>query len=142
MRAAHHRAEADLGPLREQFIALREGLRDFRLKHRLKKVAQTLARRWTTFGLLSILIAVELVLNGFFFAKGSEFGLLGGIGIAVGISIVNVIFSFMLGLWPARWINHRNWIIKILALFTTIAGVGELFFSTALPHTIEMLSPR
>src|SRR6185312_4812176 len=38
LRAAHHRAEADLGPLREQFIALREGLRDFRLKHRLKRV--------------------------------------------------------------------------------------------------------
>src|SRR5262249_1078937 len=48
------------------------------------------------------------------------------IGIAVGISIVNVIFSFMLGLWPARWINHRNWLVKILALLTTIAGIGGL----------------
>jgi hypothetical protein len=126
LRAAHHRAEADLGPLREQFVALREGLRDFRIKHRLKRIAQTPARRWTTFGLLSILVAVESVLNGFFFAKGSEFGLLGGIGIAVGISIVNVIFSFMLGLWPARWINHRNWLVKILALLTTIGGIGGL----------------
>jgi hypothetical protein len=101
---------------------------------------------------------VESVLNGFFFAKGSEFGLLGGIGIAVGISIVNVIFSFMLGLWPARWINHRNWLVKILALLTTIAGIGTLILlhgstrkrhesagshqkNSTLPHTIAMLSP-
>ena len=34
------------------------------------------------FGLLFVLVALESVLNGFFFAKGSEFGLVGGIGTA------------------------------------------------------------
>jgi hypothetical protein len=122
LRAAHHRAEAELGPLREQFIGLRNGLKDFQRKHRLQRIARTPSRRWTTFGLLSILIAVESVLNGFFFAKGSQFGLVGGIGIAIGISIFNVIFSFMLGLWPARLINFRNWFVKLLAFLATTAG--------------------
>ena len=75
LRAAHHRAEAELG-LREQFVGLRNGLKDLQLKHRLQRIARTPARRWTTFGLLAILVAVESVLNGFFFAKGSQFGAL------------------------------------------------------------------
>lgn len=123
LRAADHRAEAELGPLREDYVALRDALAGFRTKHRLNRIAQTPARRWTTFGLLAILVAIESIFNGFFFSKGSEFGLLGGVGIAIGISLINVIFSFLLGLWPARFINFRNRLIKVFAFVFTAAGL-------------------
>jgi hypothetical protein len=55
-----------------------------------------------------VLVAIESVLNGVFFAKGSPGGLIGGIGTAIGISIANVSFAFLLGFFPARWINRRN----------------------------------
>src|SRR5262249_49712347 len=68
----------------------------------------------------------ESVLNGVFFAKGSERGLIGGIGIAIGISLVNVTFAWLLGLGPARFINYRNIIIRLLGFLATVAGFAGL----------------
>ena len=124
LREADHRAEAELGPLREDYTSYRDELRAFREKHKLARTARNPARRWTTFGLLFLLIGVEAAFNGFFFAKGSEFGLLGGVGTAVGISFVNVLFAFILGLFPMRWLNHRNYAVKLIGL--TVTGLGLL----------------
>jgi hypothetical protein len=81
---------------------------------------------WTTFGLLFLLIGIEAGLNGFFFAKGSEFGLLGGIGTAIGISFVNVLFAFVIGLFPMRWLNHRNYLVKLIGLIITVIGLAGI----------------
>ena len=125
LRDANHRAEAELGPLREMYLSCRDELGDFRKWHKLTRAARNPARRWTTFGLLFLLIGVEAGLNGFFFAKGSELGLLGGIGTAIGISFVNVVFAFVIGLLPMRWLNHRNYLVKSVGLiFTAIGLVG------------------
>jgi hypothetical protein len=126
LREADHRAEAELGPLREHYIGTRDELNDFKRRHRLTRPARLPARRWTTVGLLTILVAFESVLNGFFFAKGSEFGLLGGVGIAIGISVTNVIFSFLFGLWPARWMFRRNLLVKLFGFVLTVAGLGAI----------------
>ena len=126
LREADHRAEAELGPLREDYTSCRDELRAFREKHNLARSARNPARRWTTFGLLFLLIGVEAAVNGFFFAKGSEFGLLGGIGTAIGISFVNVLFAFILGLFPMRWLNHRNYAVKFIGLIVTVFGLLAL----------------
>jgi hypothetical protein len=75
---------------------------------------------------LFVLVAIESVLNGFFFAKGSEFGLIGGVGTAIGISITNVIFAFLLGLWPARLANRRNILVRAFGIVVTGAGLVAL----------------
>lgn len=126
LRNAHHRAEAELGPLRESFIAYRDELRDFQQHNRLKRAARSPSNRFTSLGLLVLLVGFESGLNGFFFAKGAELGLLGGIGTALGISFVNVVISFGLGLFPMRWINHRNPMIKLVGLLLSLAGVASL----------------
>jgi hypothetical protein len=126
LQEASIRAVAQLGPLKEAYLAARKELDDFRKRHRLERPARNPGRRWTTFGLLFVLIGVESALNGFFFAKGSEFGLIGGVGTAIGISATNVIFAFLLGLWPARLINRRNIFVRTLALLVTIAGIAGL----------------
>jgi hypothetical protein len=123
---AHHRAEAELGPLRENFVAYREELIQFRKKNKLKRAARSPANRFTTLGLLVLLVGFESGLNGFFFAKGAELGLIGGVGTALGISFVNVAISFGLGLFPMRWINHRNPIIKLVGILVSVAGVAAL----------------
>jgi len=124
LREADHRAEAELGPLRERFMALRNEPHDFKKKHRLTRVARVHARRWTTFGFLFVLIAFESMANGLFFAKGSEFGLVGGVGTAIIISFINVAFCFVLGLWPIRWINRRNPAVKLFGLAVMLAGMA------------------
>jgi hypothetical protein len=119
---AHHRAEAELGPLSEAYISSRQELDEFRRRNRLKRSARNPSRRWTTAGLLVVIVGIESTLNGVFFAKGAQFGLLGGIGTAIGISFANVVVSFAIGLFPMRWINHRNYILKLLGLLLTILG--------------------
>jgi hypothetical protein len=48
--------------------------------------------------------------------------LVGGVGTAIGISAFNVIFAFGLGLWPARWMHHRNLALKLIAFLVLCAG--------------------
>lgn len=126
LRNASIRAPAELAPLQDAFVGARKELSDFRIKHRITRPPRISGGRWTAFGLLFIVTAFESVLNGFFFAKGSEFGLAGGIGTAVGISIVNVGFLFILGYGPARWLMHRSLFVKLGGLIFTAAGLMAL----------------
>ena len=135
LREADHRAEAELGPLREKYVSDRNELADFRKKHRLTRAARLPAHRWITFGILLLLIAFESAVNGLFFAKGNEFGLVGGIGTAVILSLINVSFCFLLGLFPLRWINRRSWFLKAIGLLITPSvGAGILVLHAFASH--------
>ena len=126
LRDANNRAEAELGPLREHYMACRDELVEFRRRHRIRRAARKNAKRWTTLGLLAFLIGIESAFNGVFFAKGSDFGLLGGVVVAIVISFINVIVAFFSGLFPMRWVNHRNFIIKLAGLIVSFAGLVAL----------------
>jgi hypothetical protein len=126
LQAENVRAPAELGPLKQAYIEARDEFAAFRERHRLRRPVRENPGRWTTFGLMFILIAVESVLNGTFFAKGSQYGLLGGIGIAIGISVANVVFAFLVGLGPARWISRRNILVKALGLIFTVSALAGL----------------
>jgi hypothetical protein len=123
LRDAHIRAEGELGPLRETYIAYRDELSEFRARHKLRRAARDNGKRWTTLGLLVFLIGLESAFNGVFFANGSDYGLLGGIVIAIAISFVNVLAAFFVGLFPMRWMNHRDAIVKLLGFLVTVAGL-------------------
>ena len=69
LRDANHRAEANLGPLREDFLSYRDELSSFRQKHKLKRATRNPARRWTTFGLLILLIGIEFGPQRFFLCQ-------------------------------------------------------------------------
>lgn len=126
LRNANIQAEGELGPLREDYVEARDELARFREKHGLKRPARRRSKPWTTIGVMIVLIGLESALNGAFFAEGSEFGLLGGIGTAVGISVVNVLFAFGLGAMPARWLNHRNLLIKFTGLVLAVGGIAGI----------------
>jgi hypothetical protein len=125
-----HKQEArgEVAQLRKAYIEARDELAAFRARHRLSRSARNPSQRWTTVGLLVVMIAIESVLNGLFFAKGSERGLIGGVGTAFGISFVNVLACFFLGLGPARFINWRGWFVRILSAAVAIAGLGGVLF--------------
>lgn len=112
----------DLARLRDAYVEARNELSAFRVEHRLSRPARDPGGRWTTFGLLFVVIAFESVLNGVFFAKGSEAGLIGGVGVAIGISAVNVMLCFFLGVVPARYINWHGWFRRSLGFMITVAG--------------------
>ena len=68
-----------------------------------------------------LLLLGETFLNGIYFAKGSEYGFLGGLGYAFGIAFVNLAFSFALGVATSNK-NHIKRRLKFLG-YLSIAGV-------------------
>ena len=127
-RQRKQEARGDLARLRLSYVEARDELGAFRVKHGLSRPARNPSHRWTTIGLLVVMIAIESVMNGLFFAKGSERGLIGGVGTAFGISLVNVLVCFFLGLGPARFINWRGWFVRTLGVAITLTGLGAILF--------------
>jgi hypothetical protein len=59
LRAAHHRAADKLEHLKSAYLDARREFDSFRQRHRLQRSARNLTHRWTTFGLLLVIVAFE-----------------------------------------------------------------------------------
>lgn len=132
--SAWQEVRGDLARLRNAYVEASNELSAFRIAHNLARPARDPGGTWANIGLLFIVIALESVLNGVFFAKGSETGLIGGVGVAIGISLVNVLICFFLGWGPARYVHWRNWLVRIGALLLCaggLVGVALLHFFAA-----------
>jgi hypothetical protein len=124
LRVATGQALRDLTALQEKYLSARDGLKRFRNRNSLCRPVQQPAHRWSTIGLLFIFAAIESVLVAFFFAQGTDVGLVDGLCTAVVVSLTNVAFSFLLGLGPSRWRNHRDRVISRSSLLITLTGVA------------------
>jgi len=140
------RAEAAQG--RDELHSLRRHLRDlelerdeFQRRHRLKRTA-----RWASggnltlkVGILLVLFVFEIFLNGFFLAKGSELGYLGGAAEALTFALLNIGVSFLIGAAGVRQINHRNIFRKLFGLVSLLCYFALLVgLNLALAHYREV----
>ncbi|QYK05833.1 Yip1 family protein [Shewanella zhangzhouensis] len=84
---------------------------------------------WIVFGLL-----FESILNAFFLAKASEFGLAGGFAMAVAISLINIVIAFFFanGFRSAHHIESKRsmlgilgMILVLLVMFTVALFIGH-----------------
>src|SRR5580693_10153663 len=122
------RAEAAQG--RDELHNLRRHLGDlelerdeFRRRHNLKRAAHWASGGNLTIkvGILLVLFVLEVFLNGFFLAKGSELGLLGGAAEAFTFALLNIGLSFLIAAVGVRELNHRNVLRKFFGLLALIA---------------------
>ena len=135
LNAASSQAEAALGPKFESFKEHHQELCDFRKHHGLSRPARDTAGWFYSVGLILFLLAIESIINGVFFAKGASLGLLGGVFTAIGISFVNVVSAFLMGLGPARWLSHRDLFPKLAGFFLLVAYIcGNLFLQAFAAH--------
>lgn len=140
------RAEAAQG--RDELHSLRRHLRDlelerdeFQRRHRLKRTARFAAGGNLTLkvGILLVLFVFEIFLNGFFLAKGSELGYLGGAVEAFTFALLNIGVSFLIGAVGVRELNHRNVLRKLFGLISFFAYVALLVgLNLALAHYREV----
>ncbi len=98
----------------------------FKTTHNLKRDPTIPDSLRLSMGLLCIAIAVETVLNGFFFGNNMTGGILSGIFIAALISVVNVIVFGFLGATTYRQISYR---IDSLRKLGGIVGLILVIFS-------------
>lgn len=127
-------ARNDFGALvqlwRSRIVASRERLNEsyrwrnrFREIHRLERPAQDFAGWGNVVATALILIVLEAGMNSYLFSKGNEFGLLGGLLVAVIVSLVNVGFSVLLG-YLARYMRLRNLLLKLLGFLALPLWMG------------------
>ncbi|WP_049768125.1 hypothetical protein [Methylocella silvestris] len=88
---------------------------DFKADHKLKRSARvtTPVAKAVKIGVLFVLAAMEIVVNGIFLSKGSEEGLLGGAALALSFALINIFASFFLAFILIRQLNHRALLRKL-----------------------------
>jgi hypothetical protein len=139
------RAEAAQG--RDELHSLRRHLRDlererddFRRRHRLVRTARQASGGNLTLkiGILLVLFVFEVFLNGFFLAKGSELGYLGGAAEALTFALFNIGVSFLAGTVGARELHHRNYIRKLFGLICVLCYLAlAVLINLTLAHYRE-----
>jgi hypothetical protein len=132
------RAEAAQG--RDELHNLRRHLGDlelereaFRRRHNLQRAAHWASGGNLTVkvGVLLVLFVFEVFLNGFFLAKGSDLGYLGGAAEAFTFALMNIGVAFMIAVVGVRELNHRN-------VFRKLFGLIALIFYLALMLAINL----
>lgn len=140
------RAEAAQG--RDELHSLRRHLREleiehaeFRRRNRLRRTA-----RWASGGNLTLKVGIllalfvfEVFINGFFLAKGSELGYLGGAAEALSFALLNVGGGFLIASAGVRELNHRSVFRKLFGLVSLLCYLAlAVGLNIALAHYREV----
>jgi hypothetical protein len=99
LRAEVKRAEEEVSVLEDEMDLFKRENKIKRGAHYPESVIMTIA----TF---VVLLVVESAMNGYFFAQGNDFGLLGGVLQAGLVSVVNLAAGGLLGFFCFRQLNH------------------------------------
>jgi hypothetical protein len=90
-------------------------------------------------GVLLCLFVFEVFLNGFFLAKGSELGYVGGAAEALVFALLNIGVAFLAGAIGVRELNHRNWLRKLFGLVALLAYIAiAIALNLTLAHYREV----
>jgi hypothetical protein len=95
----------------------------FRAAHRLVRHPKVVhARERIARGLLlAICVALESILNGFFFARGSDLGIIGGVAEAFVLSILNIGGSVLYAQYGLKLLVHNRLVVRAVGVLVTIA---------------------
>jgi len=123
------RVEADtwkghLWTAQQRVTGFQEKLDSYRDRHGIVGPPRA-AKNWVLMiGFLAVMLMFEIALSGLFFAEKNELGVLGGIGIAVVISGVNVITCLLMG-FGARYVRLRGFFHKTFGLMMIVSFFVE-----------------
>ncbi len=122
-KAKVHVGLDDMKTYRHDVIEVDREFEAFRQKHQLTRMATYPESRTFRTGFILLIIVLESALNGYFFARGNEFGLLGGILQAFIVALANIAIGFVVGYLVAPWAFHRITLARIAAMLALLAYV-------------------
>jgi hypothetical protein len=100
------KAEALIFSLKQEYINAQRQYDDFKRDNNLERIAvRNQDNKFLKAGIVSVLILIETIINGAFFAQGVAGGLIGAGGIAAALAILNLAGSFVFG-W--KILPHKN----------------------------------
>lgn len=130
IRVFSNELQNELKDVKETF----NGYENFKTKNRIKRPAESEKKVINFFAQTLFFLSLESVANGLLFAEDNPLGLLGGIGVALLISIINIGLS-IIGGYFGRWINHIRIIPKFLGMLVYLSWIsGSFFFNLAVGH--------
>jgi len=103
----------ELMELRKKELAAKREWHYFKAENALFRQAVYPNSQVLHWAIIIALLLVESILNTQFFAKGSDYGLLGGWLMAFMISLMNIIPALAMGNYAVRWLYHVRWNWKI-----------------------------
>lgn len=111
--------------LRTEVEGREEEFQAFRQKHRLERLPTIVTDRakLARYLFLGILVVFESVLNGMFFAEGSETGLIGGVTQALVLSLLNVGGAVGYAVYGLPLLYHRQLRYKLAGVAATVSYV-------------------
>ena len=116
----------------------------FKRTHKRSVDARYPQSRLLHYSVVAVLLLLESVLNGYFFARGSEFGLLGGVSQSLTVAVLNILPAFFIaGLVLMRYSGHVSLFKRSLARLGLLAWLGWIgLFNLGVAHYRDLLATR
>lgn len=134
------KAEALIYSNKKEYINAQRQLDDFKAENNLERIAvRNQDNKILKAGIVAVLILIETVINGAFFAQGIAGGLIGAGGIAAALAILNLAGSFVFGWKILPYKNSNKYLHKITSvLMLLIFGVLLVLLNLAVGHYREV----
>ena len=115
-------------------------LRHFKSRNNLIRPASFPNSMLLHFGWLMIFLLGESIANMYFFAAGSDIGLLGGFFEATLVSLANVALSYVIGMFVIVQLNHRSTIRKLIGASIILVYLAAItIFHLLVAHYRDLL---
>lgn len=116
----------------------------FKQRHQRSVDARYPQSRLLHYSVVAVLLLLESLLNGYFFARGSEFGLLGGVSQSITVAVLNILPAFFIaGLILMRYSGHVDFFKRNLARLALLAYLGWItLFNLGVAHYRDLLASR
>ncbi len=101
--------------LKKELDEIQQEFQAFQTQNQLTRTAHYPDSQLLYFAIILLFWLLESAGNGYFFAEGSELGLLGGLGQAVIIAAINISIPFFLVSWIFRYKNHASFWSQLAA---------------------------
>ena len=134
-------AKSELSELQEEELRQLRNLNFFKESNNLVRDAVYPSSRLLHFGVLSLFFLIECIGNMYFFAEGSDIGLLGGFFQAALVSTVNVGLSYIVGLFALTQLSHNS-VFRNMAgwIFAAAYLIVITLFHFAVAHYRDLLA--
>ncbi|MCI0666726.1 MAG: hypothetical protein L0Y43_01575 [Methylococcaceae bacterium] len=134
-------AEQELSSMKSDLERSTAYYRSFQRIHRRETDAEYPESLLYHYSLVVLILLLEALANGYFFARGSEFGMLGGISQSLIVAALNIVPAFLFaGMFCLRYTHHVAVLKRAAACGVLVLYAGwMLVFNLCIAHYREIL---